>query len=817
VSKQPVRKGQDSEPENFRSFGFPDTEDLMKRYLLLCWLLIRLTASAQPGVNPALLQKTWPAAWIGLPGESGRSYGVYHFRHRLDLATVPARYPVHVTADNRYRLFVNGRAVRSGPARGDLNHWYFETVDLAPYLRTGPNVLAAVVWNAAEHAPVAQMSHSTAFLLQGDTEAEAAVNTGTRQGGWKVLKNDAYTPCSIDNGARLWTYMVVGPGDRVDAARYPWGWEQVAFDDSGWKPAARVKEAVPEGQGTDNFWTLVPRSIPPMEETPQRIPRLRRARGVTATDGLLTGTQPLTIPARTRVELLLDQTFETTGYPELTLSGGRGATVRLTYAEALFRDRKKGHRDEIEGREIMGNYDEFLPDGGARRTFRPLWLRTWRYLQLDIETGTEPLTLHDVTGTFTAYPFEEKARFASDDPQLTDIWKVGWRTARLCAAETYYDCPYYEQLQYVGDTRIQALISLYVSGDDRLMRKAINDFHLSRVSDGLTQSRYPANRYQLIPPFSLYWCSMLYDHWMHRRDDAFVRRYLMGIRNVLDWYERHVDADRAMLGAMPWWNFSDWNRAWPNGVPGGATDGHSAVVTLHFVYTLGQMAELFAGMGQPADAQRYRQLAQRLGAGTLRACYDARRGLVADTPDKRAFSQHASIMGVLSSAVPAAQHRPMMERVLSDDSLSQATFYYRFYLNQALKKAGMSQQYVGQLTPWRDMLAMGLTTFAENPEPTRSDCHAWSASPNYDLLATVCGIVPDAPGFARVRIAPALGTLQRVEAAMPHPAGEIEVRLVRTAVNGITADISLPPGVPGRFLWNGREVPLRAGRQQVKL
>jgi hypothetical protein len=790
----------------------------MKSFVFLALLGLSLQVAAQLSVNPVLLQKPWPAAWIGMPGESGRTYGVYHFRTALNLSAKPARYLVHVSADNRYRLFVNGQPVSSGPARGDLNHWIFESVDLAPYLQPGRNVLAAVVWNAAEHAPVAQMSHSTAFLMQGDTEAEAAVNTGVKNSGWKGLKNEAYTPCSTDNGPRLWTYMVVGPGDRVDAARYPWGWEQPGFNDDFWKPAVKIKEAVPEGQGTDNVWTLVPRTIPPMEETPQRIPSLRRARGMSATGDFLTGTQPLTIPPNSKVELLLDQTFETTGYPELTVSGGKGATVRLTYAEALVdQQRKKGHRDAIEGRVLLGNFDEFLPDGGTARRFRPLWLRTWRYLQLDVETKGEPLILNDLTGTFSAYPLKEKARFSSDDRQIADIWNVGWRTARLCANETYYDCPYYEQLQYVGDTRIQALISLYVAGDDRLVRKAIHDFQISRVSDGLTQSRYPANRYQLIPPFSLYWCSMVYDYWMHRRDDAFVKPYLMGIRNVLDWYERHVDANRNMLGPMPWWNFEDWNRAWRNGVPGGATDGNSAVVTLHLVYTLNQMAELFTGFGDAAQAARYRQLAQRLAAGTMRACFDPKRGVLADSPEKKAFSQHASILGVLSGAVPVPQQRAVMERVLADDSLSQVTFYYRFYLNQALKKAGMANQYVGQLKPWRDMLAIGLTTFAENPEPTRSDCHAWSASPNYDLLATVCGITPDAPGFAKVRIAPALGELQTVDAAMPHPAGEILVKLTRTVVNGITADITLPAGLTGRFVWNGREVPLKAGKQQIKL
>ena len=84
--------------------------------------------------------------------------------------------------------------------------------------------------------------------------------------------------------------------------------------------------------------------------------------------------------------------------------------------------------------------------------FRPLWFRTWRYLQMEIETKDEPLQVNSFSSEFTAYPLKENAVFESDQPDLKKIWNVGWRTARLCANETYFDCPYYEQLQYVGDT-----------------------------------------------------------------------------------------------------------------------------------------------------------------------------------------------------------------------------------------------------------------------------------------------------------------------------------------------------------------------------
>ena len=110
------------------------------------------------------------------------------------------------------------------------------------------------------------------------------------------------------------------------------------------------------------------------------------------------------------------------------------------------------------------------------------------------------------------------------------------------------------------------------------------------------------------------------------------------------------------------------------------------------------------------------------------------------------------------------------------------------------------------------MLKIGLTTFAENPEPTRSDCHAWSSSPNYDFLATICGIMPDAPGFKKVLIKPALGELKEVNGRMPHPNGFIQVALKRAGTSGIEGTIELPQGLGGKFVWNNKEIILNPVR-----
>jgi hypothetical protein len=776
--------------------------------VLLVALPISISMAQTP--NPALPVGVWKARWIGHPDGPPREFGVFHFRKTFTLAEAPAHFVIHATGDNRYELFVNGTRVVEGPARGDLMHWRYETLDIAPQLRAGKNVLAAVVWNYAEFAPLAQMMNETAFILQGDGSAEEVVDT---DGSWKTLKNHGLEPIPF-NPQNMRAFFAAGPGDRLDGSRYPWGWEKPDYDDSAWVNATVVARAIARGSRENaSRWFLIPRNIPLMEEKPERLARLVRTEGVRASDAFVAGGSPVSIPSHTRAVLLFDQEHLTTAYPELLVSGGRGAEITLTYAEALFKDGHKGNRNETEGREIRGYYDKFLPDGGEHRLFCSLWWRTYRYLQIEVTTDSDPLVLEDFQGAYTAYPFVMRAQFSSDDPELEKMWEVGWRTARLCAHETYMDCPYYEQLQYGGDTRIQALISLYMTGDDRLVKNVIETLDESRTPEGLTQSRYPSWQPQYIPEYSLSWIEIMHDLWWYHGDVDFLRGYLPGVRGVLLWFENQLSPS-GLLGWMDWWNFVDYTRAYRGGIPPLEENGQSSILTLQYAAALRDAADLEAAFGSAPQAQQDRALATKLAAAVYRTCWDPARHLLADTSAQKNFSQHANILGVLTDAIPPAAQTAVMKTVLSDSSLTPATYYFRFYLFRAMKKAGLGDQYLDQLGPWRNMLALGLTTWAEMPEPTRSDCHAWSAHPNFDLLATVAGIEPAAAGFKEVAIRPALGSLQHLKASLPHPDGDIQVQYERKG-KGLTADVDLPQKLSGWFYWGGQRTALHGGHQRL--
>jgi alpha-L-rhamnosidase len=795
-----------------------------KRFASPLVLLLAMLAASQRVASGA--GEEWTASWITHPTAPLREPLVLHFRRVIHLDIKPKHYVVHVSADNRFVLYVNGQRVGDGPARGDLAHWRYETFDLSQWLLQGSNYVTATVWNYGIYAPTAQITDRTALLVQGDGAPEADISTPR---GWMVEVEQGQRPMPRKPEG-FWQYMANGPGEELDASKYDWAWNGPNPSARDWVAAASpmreniypgAAHAGLSGETVDNYWQLVPDELPHTTYTPIDAGKVVRSDEPNAASF---PSSPVEIGPNRHVHVLLDRKTLTTAYPRLTVSGGAGASIRLTYSEALYDEKQhKGDRDEVGKRQAAGFHDIFLPDGNEPRTFEPLWWRTWRYLDLDIQTGSTPLTLESLAAEFTAYPFEGRGTFegkkgAETDRELEKIWEISWRTARLDAHETYMDTPYYEQLQYVGDTRVQALISYVVAGDDRLARQALAAFDDSRIPEGLTESRYPTSQPQIIPPFSLLWIGMLHDYWMYRPDPAPVNAHLPGTRTVLDWFAHYEQPD-GLLKELPWWSFVDWVST--GKLPSYDGNGESCTTTLQYLGALQDAAEMERALGDAARGATYLQRAEHVRGGLREKCWDPERKLVADNPARNSFSQQTNVLAVLFDVVPRDEQQGVLKRVMviepgtAPGGVLSCSYYFRFYLARALDHAGMAEDYLASLKPWRELLPLHFSTWPETPGDTRSDSHAWSAHPAYDLLTLVAGIEPAKPGFASVRVAPHLGELSSVSATFPHPQGMIGVQLQRSG-DSLTGTITLPQGLDGSFFWHGREQALHSGMNKIQ-
>lgn len=748
-------------------------------------------------------------------------YQVRLFRRGFDIADPrAAQLVVHVSADSRYLFYCNGTLVGRGPAKGDVNHHFYETFDLTARLRAGRNVLAALVVDMSRvahrpahlGAPGSVMTQAGGFLLEGavtDAATGSAIvdlNTGTSE-GWRV---------AVDLAHRFQNRHTTFEGyhgyfeHRLSRLSPP-GWLLPDFDDRAWAPAAVLYKAerLENRRDPTSPYGLLPRMIPMLEEE----------KFVGFADGFATGGgvlpsewreflrtgRPVTVPAGSTMEIVLDAGQLTTAFPWLETIGGAGSEVTLTYAEALrlpwdtpgamllgrpqplanlashFADESTGWTFDRRGK-ISGWCDIWEPAGAESECFDPLHWRTFRYIGLRIVTRDAALTIRKLGHWFTAYPYTVAAEFTCSDPRLEKIWRAALYTMRLCAHETFEDCPYYEQMQYAGDTMITSKIAMLATGDYRLSRQAILQFDWSRLSEGLTQSRYPSRLVQIIPSWSLHWITNVRDYVYCSGDLGTARDVMHGVRAVLDWFRRHTDED-GLPAKLPYWNITDWCPWWPRGVVPGADSGPTCIIAAQYILALEEAADLgrlLAG-GEGDRGRLWSQAAEWAAeAAELRVKLHARfwserEGLYYDRPGGPELSQYGNAWAIVCGAADRRERARMLERFPHDPKLAPGSFFWWHAGFRALEMCGAYDRMPEFLGPWHEMIDLGLSTFVEENSYWRSLCHAWSAHPAIEFLTRVLGVTPRAPGFAEIEIAPHRCGLTRASGSVCTPRGLVRV------------------------------------------
>ena len=805
-------------------------------FMFLCALQINSMAQGGTAIDKQLEQlrtrqtynmhkEHWNAAWIEVPDADRNAFGVYYFRKDIELSSLPETFLIHVSADQRYKLYVNGHLASLGPARNDSKHWNYETLDIAQYLTAGKNVVAAQVWSEGQFKPIANATIRPGFILLGEGEA-SVLNTDN---SWKCRQDFSYTPIR----QQVPGYYALGAGEKIDMNSHIGDWLDPDNQLTDWIQAKSYAVGAPHddssGTGTYLGHPLVPSSLPQVERYERRLKSVRRDGGLKLPKGWPEKQAVVYIPANKTIDILLDQQELTNGYFNLSFSKGKDAVIEITYAEAMFASRvteanqrgpAKGNRNEIEGKEIIGRNDILISSGKPAQRFSSLDWRTFRYVNLHIETKDEPLEIDDINSTFVGFPFELKASLATEDQELQKMLDIGWRTARLCAIETYTDCPFYEQLQYLGDTRIQALVSLYNTADDRLVRNYLRQADMSRNAEGITMGRAPSETPQYITPYALHYIYALHDYLMYGGDVNFVYDLVPGAEQILHFFLRYTLPDGRVSG-LPGWNFSDWcfNEGWQLGVPQPAKDGATSILDLQLLLAYQMLGDIEQYMGNDFMAKRYKDREVKL-ADAIKQCYWVEdKGLFANNSDLKQFSQHAQSLAIITGLVRGEDARLLARKTLEDPTLDYCTIYFRFYMHQALAMAGLGDDYLKWLDKWRENIAMGMTTWGETSDvnTTRSDCHAWGASPNIELFRILLGIDSAAPGFKSVRIAPHLGDIRKIGGTMPHPDGMISVSYEvkagkgRNGTSTLNVDIQLPASLSGDFIWQGKSYQLHGG------
>ncbi|OAL44048.1 Six-hairpin glycosidase [Pyrenochaeta sp. DS3sAY3a] len=756
-----------------------------------------------------------------------------HFRRTFDLPAeqVPSSFSIHITADTRYKLYVNRKLVSFGPVKGDAALWFYDEVDIGPYLKAGRNHIGVHVLRFF-HAT----SYATSFprLSSGGLRVQPVEHNAPLSA---MVQSSAAWETAIDSYVKL---RVDEPEDEfLHVYEYASLESQEPLQ---WVPSEILEFQNSTGQSAP--WKLAPRMIPSLEMQyfrPCALHNLQSPIAHSAWSNTLLGSQehvsgssPLVLPAGSAHQVDIEFPHHMTAFVELHFKRPEmpGSTVTLMYAES-YEDpptlipylRRKSHRQD-RSKDLFGPRDIYQLKGAAgfqeleyhgteetEELVIPFHFRTFRFVRLNINVKDSDLVLSKIVVQEATYPLNVQAEIeTSSDVDVQPLWQTSVRTLRNCMHDTYEDCPFYEQLQYAMDTRSSILFTYYASGDDRLARQAIIQLRNSfQAHVGLTASRAPSHSVQIIPHFSLYWVCMVCDHWQFNGDKGFVVQFLPVIDAILNYFgsRLHPSLHLVTCEDRPGiWNFHDWTEEWrPYGIPPAVTHtGVSTYTNCLYVYALNNAAALLQDVGRSALATEYSQRASSIKDAIFKHCFDGT--YFTDSPNSpskghQQYSQHAQAWAVLCGAATGNIATKILHDSLqaqTRDTFIPTSISMSFYMLRALALAGKevyAQHFHQFWDPWRKQLALGLTTWEEDDVSQRSDCHAWGCAPIYEFLAEVAGVRPVAPGWATIRFEPRLSLYRDFKATVSLPMignekqGTVHVAWTSTPQNEISVVLGM--------------------------
>lgn len=764
-----------------------------------------------------------PTCWIWLKNwsaEDRNEPALVLFRKVLEVAGDLKRAGFCISADSRYKLYINGELAEVGPSRGDGQVWFYDEKDVLPYLKSGENVVAVQVLRyprihgKGNHGifrtefPGLYLKGKLVFLDENGDEREEEF---CADASWRARKDGGFSIVSESEiFAPLQIYEERRPSGDLK------GWMRADYDDSGWEKASvypRLSEAVSPGN-------LHQRTIPFLYRTERKFRDIVTLRETVtsrqAWEGLIRQGTPLLIPAHSREIVEISAGEEMTGYLHLALYRGKGTDMRILQSESYVTDERKGdlpvkgRRDDWEKGHLEGFCDLYHVAGFGTKEipeeYEPFWFRTFRFIRLEIATAEEPVTITRLDYTETGYPLEVRTSIRTSDPELGAIWEMSERTLRRCMHETYEDCPFYEQLQYAMDSRTQILYTYAVAADDRLARKCMDDFRRSQRYDGLINCSYPNYGPNVIPGFSIYYILMLHDHMMYFGDREMLEQFMPSVDGIMNFFHRHRENGLVQkvggLNGERFWSFIDWTPEWDEttGVPPATRSGPITMESLLYIMGLQAAADLSDYLGEPERAAMYRKRAEGVKEAVRESCTGAD-GMLRDGPGIDQYSQHPQVFAVLTDTLDREAAKKNLEKTLRyPEKYAQCSVAMAYYLFRALEKAGLYEWSTQYWNIWKRMLAKGATTCVEDEVGERSECHAWGALMLYELPSVILGVRPAKPGYGAVSVAPHGEMLEWFKGEVITPRGMVyvEKRPGRSGEEGKGAEtitVDVPEGM----------------------
>ncbi|THF73527.1 family 78 glycoside hydrolase catalytic domain [Cohnella fermenti] len=648
----------------------------------------------------------------------------HHWLARTTIVREPAAPeadPVYldITADDYYKLYINGRFVAQGPAQNDAGHYYYNRIEVGSFLIAGTNAIAVHVYyqglvnrayNSGDYRQglIAELSAGGRLLVRTDSS-------------WRTKRAEEYTRSDS------FGYDTQFP-EHIDARRSEQGWRQPYFDDSAWLPAC-------ESAHTDYTFAEQPTPLLSVYEL-----------------------KPLRVQRRAPGHYWIDFGQELTGQFCMEAEGEAGAVIEVRCGEELEAD---GLAVRFDMR-CNCTYQERWTLSGARDRLEPYDYKGFRYVEVfGPEAAIQPDSFHAIV---RHYPLdEESCLFQCSDERMNGIFQICKTGVKLGAQENYVDCPTREKGQYLGDNTVIGHSHMLLSGDMRLYKKAIEQFALSSATCPGLMAVVPGHLMQEIADFSLQWPLQLLEYYRYSGDLDFARDMYPYAERLLRHFQTYNRGDGLLHNVADKWNLVDWPKELRDDYDFELTRPvgpgcHNVVNALYLgcIQAVNELRELL-GIADDADKSDWLRLRQNF----IEAFYDPASRLFTDAPGSRHHALHSNVLPLLFGLAPV-EAIPSIVQLIRDKRFS-CGVYFAYFVLKALARVGEHSLLYELMDSeeersWGNMLNEGATAcfeaWGKEQKWNTSLCHAWASAPVPLLIEEIIGLKPSKPGWTEISFAP---------------------------------------------------------------
>lgn len=483
-------------------------------------------------------------------------------------------------------------------------------------------------------------------------------------------------------------------------------------------------------------------------------------------------------PSINDTEYIIDFGREVSGYVNIDLKADRGTIIDIIGFEYMR------HKPEIPN--DLNNSMRYIADGN-RSTYLFHRRAGFRYLLVTVCCYKLPCRIYEVSVIESSFPAAEVGNFRCSDEKLNRIWEISKDTLRLCMEDVFVDCPGFEQAFWIGDARNTALYQYYIYGSADIVKRSLLMAGRSLTRCQLPECHVPSGVSCVLPAWGLFWVIAGSDYYHYTGDAKFEKHLYPMIKRAMNAYIGYINEDG--LFEIDAWNMLDWSDM---DTPYHGIVTHQNGLLVHALKCTAMMAKR---NGDFCTAARYVSRAQGLANTINEYLWCERRQAYVDCLRDGVKSKVISVLTnavlLLCGCIPDNRKDSVLKIIdMPSEAVGIGSPFASFFKYEVNAFQTQYKKIVDDIRQqWGLMLEHDTTTCWETfigfykERLTRSYCHAWSSVPCYVFGRYVLGVVPTAPGFSKVTIAPHGCGLQWAKGAVPTPHGIIDVEW--KLVNGV--------------------------------